>query len=328
SFKSGPRTAYRMLAYGIVLLSLAMLQLPILGLFDLWNTFWATSGAAIVPFVVAALLIYAGLRRLAFEMQIHGRHTSFWLACSLAVVIAIPTGIVAHFWALYKAKGIDVYCGVVAFGTVFMIMTVSLAQIVTNSIGAAYQRAMRGLVITLGMLTFGGLHEVVTTMLFSSTSIFENYGVYLWPFIATGMLFLRPGYEFHQLVMVPAEQMPAAVTREPDDGEYITSITVIADLASRPEAIEPVLEELREFTAWKHAGEALLPADKQRLLTIYTKLEGYLLYSDPLRAFTTDEIRAKLSPSFRTMLEYRGVNLPTTPAAPQKPAQPAPQVAQ
>src|SRR5688572_4599871 len=69
SFKAQSRHAYVLISIGLVVFSIALLQVPIIGLFDLWKSAWTTSGAAIVPFVVPLLLVYLGLRKFTKLLQ-------------------------------------------------------------------------------------------------------------------------------------------------------------------------------------------------------------------------------------------------------------------
>lgn len=65
-------------------------------------------------------------------------------------------------------------------------------------------------------------------------------------------------------------------------------------LASNPTDIDPVLDRVRKITTVRTTNE-LSNEDNSQLLQVYLELERYLTTSDPIRTFTKDELRSRLS---------------------------------
>ncbi|HKU18994.1 MAG TPA: hypothetical protein VJP80_07050 [Candidatus Saccharimonadales bacterium] len=302
SFKAGLRTAYRLLAVSMILFSVAYLQLPIIGLYDWWNSAWVNSGGVILPFVAAALFLYVGVRRFARELQMQSVVRKFWLITLLAIVLAAVFGAVAHQWGRYQEQSLDTYIAVVAFALVYMAGAMILMFRITKVIGQAYHGAMRLLSIALAALAFAAAHEIVSTFAFpSGTTPYEIYGIYLWPSVLTGILFVRASRAFSVLI-APQEAAAQHGTSAPaTDRDYIDSIIAVAGLASRPDAIDPMLDTMRVITS-RGDNAALTPSDKQQLVGTYNKLEAYLMRDDPLRTFTKQELRSQIAPAFRSLL--------------------------
>lgn len=302
-FRASFRAAYGMLAAGLILYSIAILQLPILGLYDLWNTPYAQRGGAILPFIVATLLIYAGMRKFVRLLGIQTVLQSFWMVLLILIGTTIVGYIAGHLWVQYKLEGVDIYIGTVAGGTSSVICAALITHTVTQGIGQHYQQPMRWLEIGLTLFAIAGVHECVTTFFLNNGHPYEDYGVYLWPFVLSGVLLVYAGNLFRlsarQTLSLAAE---AAGTKPAGYTDFVDSITAVADLASRPKDIDPILDTLRDITARHIADTPLSANDEDRLLNVYRRIESYLSESDPLRRYTPQELAARTTPAFQTRL--------------------------
>lgn len=86
----------------------------------------------------------------------------------------------------------------------------------------------------------------------------------------------------------PARQSTRTIDNPLDLAVYAGS------LASNPAAIDPILDQVRKITV--HSGkDGLSQEDESQLLRVYLDLENYLTTSDPIRTFTKQELRTRLS---------------------------------
>ncbi|HLZ14666.1 MAG TPA: hypothetical protein VKQ34_01600 [Candidatus Saccharimonadales bacterium] len=304
-FKSNLRRAYALVCIGFTTFSLALLQLPLAGLFNLWNSFWITSGAVIVVFVLTTIVIYIGMRMFARLIQVKHPAGSFWLVTAVTMAFAAATFMASPHLILYKhTPDVVVYLTAVAMGAGYLIASLLLSLRIMRSMGAAYRRAMRWLAITFVGLSVGALHEYFTTYLGDTNNRYAEYGIYLWPFVVTGVLILRAAYEFSLLTREPTIEANQAMPIS--DHTYIGSITTLANLASNPQAIDAQLEDVRIISARLAANEPLTTNDKTQLLTIYNRIEAYFISgSDPVRTFNKDELRKRLNPDFVALLDTK-----------------------
>jgi hypothetical protein len=306
AFKSGLRAAYRMLASGIILFSVAIVQLPVLGLFNLWDSAWINGGGAILPFVIAAALMYAGLRRFAFLLQLKKWYLSAWTIGGVTIVFTILSAVIANIGIQYSQEGADIYIAVIGWTTAYVLFAALVAQKISGMIGEDYQTSMLRLKVALFALTLSGVHEYSTSFYVHNGQWFVDTGTYLWPFVITGFLLVWAGYAFRLQAVKGIQEAPKPMTSPiPVDGDYLNSITAVADLASRPQDIDLVLDEVRQITSSLSPGQTLTFKDKKRLITVYNRLEQYLLKNDPLRNFTKAELHMRVSPAFRAILESR-----------------------
>jgi len=115
SFKTELKVAYRLIAYGILAFSAALIQLVIWGMFDLWDSAWATSGSGLVPYLLTGGLIYLGARKFARLLGVHSILTSFWFTFVITLLTGIALGIAAHYLVQYHIDGTDLYIGVASW---------------------------------------------------------------------------------------------------------------------------------------------------------------------------------------------------------------------
>lgn len=318
-FKTTLQSAYRWFAVGNILFGLAMLQWPVIVIGGWEKTFWAVSGVVVIPFLLATLLMYIGMRHFALLLWVRSPITSRLGSAALIFAIAVASGFLSHAIAPNDTTGIDTetYTGVVAWSTGYGLLAWILVLKISRQIGAAYRDAMRALLWALGLLSFSGLHEYVTSYFLTERWAFVYWGGTLWPFLLAGFAFLRAGYVVG-LARYAATTEQAQTNTGNDDLILIESITSTAELASRPEDIDPILDGLRRVTASMGvdgaATQQLTTAQRTELLHVYQRLEAYLVTSDPLRTFSREELRNRLAPAFSRLLA--ATNAPTTSLAP------------
>jgi hypothetical protein len=303
-FKSGLRSAYNMLAIGIILIGVSLMQLPIAGLYDLWDTPWLASGGAIVPFIVSGMLVYAGARKFAKLLEIKQRITSFWFVLGVTAGAAVLSAVLAYFLVIYEMEGVETYIATVVFAACFLMFSALAVRAIKNTIGEDYRPAMNSLMIAMAAWAFGAFYEAFFTFFINNGDFIVDYGIYLWPFMLAALLLVFAARRFYMMVQglisgASVDDFHGAT----QDSDYIESISNISIMASHPREIDPMLDDLRKITAVHANGQPLTDTERQRLLDVYHKLEAYLEGSDPLRTFTKEEIRRRATPAFRAALE-------------------------
>ena len=303
SFKRDLRVAYRLLATGIILWGLALMQLPIMGLFDLWNSWWGNSGALIIPFMIGSFTIYLGMRRFGRLMRLKTRLTSIWFMLLIQVfVMAISAG-AASFLPLYPFEGIETFTATVGWSAAFLITSAYIAWRIRNVIGREYLDAMKWLTIALGGYAFASMHEYTINFFLAFESPYLLYGLSIIPFALASLILVQASRKFY-LVTIHASTASARTSSSAlTDRDYIDTIVNIAGLASRPTEIDTILDDLRIITLTHDKDLGLSAKEKKQLIHIYYSLEQYLVTDEPLRNFTKQELRAQVSPSFRTLLD-------------------------
>ncbi|HYH75729.1 MAG TPA: hypothetical protein VD735_07280 [Candidatus Saccharimonadales bacterium] len=302
SFKDG-RSAYRLFAIAMLVFSLLLVQVTIWGLFDMWDTAWATSGAGLLPLAVTAVFIYLSSRAFAALLDSKSILRNSLFATLVSVAAGIAMSMLAGRVVAYDIPGTELYIGVCALGAAFMTFATLLMYKVSRSIGASYQRAMAWLTASLAAFSIASWHESISTLWFNNGSTYTDYGYYLLPWTVAGLLTLFASYRFREITRLATGHVGAS--HPPTDEDYVNSILAIAALASKPENIDQMLDGLREVTAVKRPGESFTDAEKQQLLETYHHLEVYLMHDEPLRTITREELLGRVTPAFRQILERK-----------------------
>jgi hypothetical protein len=176
--------------------------------------------------------------------------------------------------------------------------------------------------------TLAGAGYIVTLLLPGDTSIFTEYGGVMIPSVIASFFFLRSGYYFKLINEdAPTAAVPQSIT-------IIDFITYLAALASNPAQIDRVLDKLRVITATFSTGDRrpqLAPEQDNTLRQVYADIEKYLVEKEPIRQFTTEQLRQKITKNFgitnNQLLQLIDVSQPmagsaaqaSTPTAPPNP---------
>ena len=304
-FKTELKVAYTLLAIGFMLFGIALLQLPIAGFFDLWDTWWANSGLIILPFGVATLLLYIGMRQFARLLHIKSLLTSYLVVIGTAVVATAIGYLTGHYFARYRnIAGTDLYIATVAWSTTFIVYAALLAWHVKTRIGLSYQPAMRGLFTALTTLSIGGLHELVINYFVDNSSWYVSHGTSFIPFMVGGVTVVIAAYSFS---LLGASSVPVIAVRQAPDSNapdsYAADVASMATLVSWTNPSDPELSDVRSAITQAASGQPLQSESTEGLLNTYRKIEHYLVNDDPLRRFDKEELRSALKPELRAALE-------------------------
>ncbi len=296
-FQAKLRLAYRLFAFGILLFGLALIQLPIIGFKDAWNSMYANSGLVIVPFIFATLLIYAGMQHFALLLGVKSRLTEWRSVLSVAAGATVISFVGGHYVARYHdIAGTDIYIAIVAWSAVTITFATLLARGIVDRIGPFYQSAMRWLVSALVVLTFAAWHEYVINYFMNNDFGYVAYGWSFWPFILSGIMLLKAGYAFvllgTKVPYIPVHEAPG----EPAELQYADNLASLAALISYKDS--SVAKDIQSTVA------QTVPS-KANLVQSYNKLENYLTQKDPVRRFGRQELRGQLHPGFRALVEQR-----------------------
>lgn len=300
-FKAKMRKAYSLFALGIMLFGIAMIQLPIIGLQDLWESWWANSGLVVAPFIFATSFIYLGMQRFALLLGIKSKLANWRLLFGSALAFTVVSFFASHYLALYADtyEGLDIYTAIVAWSVVCVTFAALLGRQVIDRIGPLYQPAMRWLTAGLLALSFSAWHEYIINYFTNNDTWYIAHGISFWPFIVSGLIMLRAGYAFTligaTLPYIPVEEAPE--TAVSSDMQYANNLASLMALVSTQDS-----EVVKETQA-----VAQVPT-QQAVVQSYNKLENYLMNHDPVRRFDQEEIRGQLSPSFRALVENQKDN--------------------
>jgi len=294
-FKQALRHAYSILCYGIGLMGLAQIQLPITNYFN-W-LFWQDSGAIAVPYFVGIICIFIGVKRFAQIFSVRGLWTSLPWAFIISVVLSCGALFLPHVQqADTDEVTFHVSLGITILDSVFATFAaITLAQ-VRQKIGPIYHQSMTWLYAGVIAFALGGWHYFFNQLAIAPGNWYYDFSISLLPFAAAGVCFVISGVAFNEAETELTEMQNTP--KQASERLLLDIVLYIASLASNPSDIDPILDEVRMVTSRLTPDQPLPADDLERLAQTYSKLEGYLAAHDPLRAFTPQDLQNKVSQRF------------------------------
>lgn len=298
-FKRGLRVAYALLTAGILLVPVSGTSLAISIYFNWFEQdfYQYVPYANVAGLTLAGLFTYGGMQRFANVLSVRHKLSNFFIGIPTALIVAAV--VVLYLYYTEPLMRLDWFYGLAYGALAFFGACAFLAAIITARIkemlGGAYNTGASWLLAAFVAMTLSVIHDLaVATYLPDSWASYLGY--ILWPYPATALLFMIAGYSFWRAVYGSHGSVAS-------DATYIDSIVYVGGLASEPKRIDPYLDELRVITSRPgHNAAQLSDADKESLIGLYYRLEDYLLNKEPLRTYTTEEIRGHLTYDFQEVL--------------------------
>ena len=292
AYKAKLRVAYIAIATGIILVGIGLAQVVFLNIFDLIQTPWVQYGGVTLPFVLAGLAIYFGTRLIAKLVGISSLLTKPWFIFPLLLVCIVLATLMPHGDSSSPELYFDIASAINVWDFVLYAVSLGLVLQIKKSSGAHYTESMMWLAVGLTGSVVITLGIVLGT--FVTGEIPAGYILDILVTIS-GLLYIKAAHSF---VKTKAVQTHEAQTTTRTSLE-LDIVVYVASLASRPADIDVTLDTVRLITSRLRPGQALLPADKHALATVYQKLEKYLMHDDPLRTFSQEELRSGITKKFK-----------------------------
>jgi len=149
AYKTELRKAYIYISVGVVVIALGTLQLPILSLFNLWESAWVTSGGIILPFLVAGISLYAGARLLGRLVNAKTVLTKASVVVPAIIAITVVLSFLPHGAKSMPELEFDISNAVLVIDALFMLSGALIVLRIKNQIGEHYVNAMAWLFAAL-----------------------------------------------------------------------------------------------------------------------------------------------------------------------------------
>lgn len=300
-FTAKLKRAYGWLCLGLIFYGLAQFQIPLLTLIGQAESLWTRSGLIAIPFLVALISLYWGMRQFARLLGVKSIWTSFWFVLLVSTVAAVGSIFLPHFGEASAEVAFD---SAVAFSTwgMGLISASTILAIKTKRIASViYTNALAWMMLAFTGIGVVGLHYIVSILLIGDRADYSESAALLTTYLFAGFIFIRAAYAFNVIGEQPAS---SATERNffgrpltPPMSDEATSIDIVVyagQLASNPQAVEGILDDLRVVTAI-HQPSQLTAEDHARLKQVYLNLETYLITKEPIRKFTQQSLRSEIA---------------------------------
>jgi hypothetical protein len=193
AYKARLRLAYISIASGIVLVGAGLAQVVLLNIFGLLQSPWVLYGGVMLPFVIAGLAIYFGIRSMAKLVGVTSPLVKLWFIVPLLLVCVAIVSSLPHVSSSLPELFFDVSNAISVWDVVLYGASLILVLQIKNRSGMHYSESMLSLAIGL-------IGSVVITVVVLLTTLItgEAASGYLLDIIVVigGLLYLKAGHSF------------------------------------------------------------------------------------------------------------------------------------
>jgi hypothetical protein len=195
AYKPGIKLAYFGLTLSITLNALGAAQFPIIDSQQLWDSPWVRNGGAIVPFIIATILVYLSIRSFAKILKVKGWLMKPYVVIPLCLFVAILTVVLPHVATSQLETELDANNMIQVWGGTLNLAAAFLILQVWRTIGDHYKRAAGWLMAVLFGSSMAFFVNVSHTLLFVGTKDGITLALYILA-AAVSACWLAAGYTF------------------------------------------------------------------------------------------------------------------------------------
>jgi len=202
-FKVTLKVAYGYICFGLFILAIAQLQLPVFQFLNLFSSEWVISGGIQIPYIIAAVLLFEGVRRFSNLVKVNNILSS-WLGTAFITISCILIIYIARdiFYPYRIRPGAQITTGFAFIAVLIFPILCAITSLLTLSIkqkaGASYSNALAWFFIALVASAF----TEGQIPFFSAVGFDSGWVVKGWlslPFVISGLLFLKAGHAFNKI---------------------------------------------------------------------------------------------------------------------------------
>jgi hypothetical protein len=310
------RKAYVQLSLGIAFLGVAEAQLPVINLVS-GLSFWIDSGAMLLPFIVAVVLMLQGVRKFAAETGVNDRWLSLPLVAGISLVAGVAASFIPHVPSTIPELTHGAGMALTLAIAIFFAAALRGVLRIRKATGASYSKSLNWLAAAIYGAIAASASYLGELLFAGGVGWYYDWSITIALFVLDGWLFVRAGYAF-SVIGEPEETRDASKT-----ASSIDIILYVISLASNARAVDPLADGLRRVTSTLTGDKQLSAEGQAQLLTTYRSLEDYLVTQEPLRKLNREEVRRSVERSLGVSAASTATFWPQVAAAQPAPA-PAP----
>jgi hypothetical protein len=305
-FTKALQRSYLFISIGIALLGLSLAQLPLVIYSGHLEEFWRDSGLAALPIVAALVVLFVGTRAFARLFTIKNITTSPLIALGAVVLLSVLFSVLPHAPISTTESMFDMQNSFSVLNTVIVALGMLHILQVKRVASIMYTAALAWLALAFGTMTVAGLGYLFALLSFGDQQWYLTGALPLIPTCVAALFLVRSAYAFNAVtVQGQGDFTKRDVTRtffgtrhKPGADAPLSSLDIImyaANLASDSRAVDPILDRMRYITSRLEPGQPLSSSDEAELSHVYLELEEYLLHKEPVRKFSKEELRTKIT---------------------------------
>lgn len=298
NFTDKLKIAYGILCGGIVMIALAQLQVPVFTWLDMMETFWVRSGPIVLPFILAVVAMFIGVRAIGRLFGVSGLLVSGWFFFAATIVGSLLVTFLPHGATPTAELEFDASTALPAWTDVGMLICIGILLQTKRKASVLYADAFAWLIIGLAATTTISLGYVTMALILGDQHWLVMDGFIYAVFVVAGIILVRAAYAFYA---IPAQ---AAVTNSQEVNFFgksrqvaakpnATSVDIVSYAASLASKTEDIAHEIDTISMISSRGDAaqLTPQDTTTLKETYLHIEDYLVTHEPVRKFDRGTLR-------------------------------------
>jgi hypothetical protein len=289
-FRQSLKIAYRFMSAGASMLLFGVIVIYALLAMHASDQPWAVILAE-MPFMLTAAFFYIGIRTFAKLIWAETFLTNIPLVFAGAAMLGVLGGFVPGI--LGAEDSFDSQAAIRFANIILFVCSLVLSNNVWIRASPFYRQAFTWVLAFFTLTVFnticGFLQEVPWMAWFGQASIIL--------YLAAGLLLSITALQFNRVAYAakskPLQPGKTAASRSVD------VVVFLSGFASNQEAIDPILDRLRELTAAKLPDWRPNESEQAQLAAIYLSLEDYLVNKEPLRKFDQQGLRQMIGLQFK-----------------------------
>lgn len=190
------KVAYIAIALGITGTALGTVQLPLLDILDLMRSWWITTGAVALPFLLSGVGVYIGARRYARLVETKTILSKASIVLPGIVVLIAGSFFIPHAPTENAEVTFDASNAIILWTGLFFLAAALIMFRVSQNIGGHYKKATLWLGAGLSASTCV-IAVTLTSLLLTGNSLYGD-GIIDVTTVAAGAVYMIAGYAFYQ----------------------------------------------------------------------------------------------------------------------------------
>jgi hypothetical protein len=200
-FKFQLKVAYTLIAAGMMAYAIALIQLPVFQLLDLFHTTWVDYGGFNLVYILTSSLLLWGVVRFARLIKAQSVAIKPMVIIAVSVLVSFGSAFLPHASDVAKPNELanDLTNSTFVCGAVLLIFAAWGIAAAKRTAGPAYTNALAWFLLGIGMQAMAASETAI--MGFTGFNNFLlNSGLFFLPFVAGAVLNLRSAYAFNKIL--------------------------------------------------------------------------------------------------------------------------------
>ncbi len=195
------KLAYVAICVGLIILAIAQIQLPLFQGLNLWSSSWVENGDIQIPYIIAGIIIFSGIRKLSKLLSIKIFWNS-WLISGATVAILTLLIYFGREMVYPYRSGQNIITGIpfilVLIPPILFSISALLILKIKQKTSATYTNALAWFFMWMSILSIAQWQVVIFSII-GFDSFWVSQGYFQLVYLFSGLILLKAGYTFNKI---------------------------------------------------------------------------------------------------------------------------------